>query len=115
MPQSDTGCAATLCCSLQVETQHRFSSNLKLCHLKVFQFQFQRFNVPLTLSWASLVAQMARIKTLPAMWETWISPWLGRSTEEGRQVVLPGEVHGQRSCLVDYSPWGHKKSDKLSN
>ena len=25
-------------------------------------------------------------------------------------VFMPGESHGQRS-LVDYSPWGRKKSD----
>ena len=91
MLQLDTGCAAILCWSLQVETQHLFASNLKLCHLKVFQFQFQRFNVPFTLSWASLVAQM--VKNLPAMWETWFNPWLGRSPEERNGYSL------QYSCL----------------
>ena len=30
-------------------------------------------------------------------------PWLGK--------FLPGEFHGWRS-LVNYSPWGHKESDK---
>ena len=84
MLQSDTSCAAILCWSLQVGTQHLFASNLKLCHLKVFQFQLQRFNVPLTLSWASLVAQM--VKNLPAMWQTWFNPWLGRSPEERNGV-----------------------------
>ena len=26
-------------------------------------------------------------------------------------VFLPGELHGQRSHLVGYSPWGRKESD----
>ena len=42
--------------------------------------------------------------------DSWIGniPW-GRKWQP-TPVFLPGELHGQRS-LVDYSPWGHKKSD----
>ena len=35
-------------------------------------------------------------------------PW--RREWQPTPVILPGEVHGQRS-LVGYSPWGHKESD----
>ena len=38
---------------------------------------------------------------------------LGKSPGRNWQptpVFLPGESHGQRS-LVDYNPWGHRKSD----
>ena len=31
---------------------------------------------PLWYSWASLVAQT--VKSLPAMWETWVDPWFGK-------------------------------------
>ena len=61
---------------------------------------------------ASLVAQL--VKKPPAMQETRIQ-FLGQEDplEEAWQptpVFLPGESHGQ-SCLVGYSPWGHKESD----
>ena len=36
----------------------------------------------------------------------WRTPW----TEESGGVLLPGELHGQRS-LVGYSPWGRKEPD----
>ena len=55
---------------------------------------------------------------MPAMHETqvrslsWEDPlrreWLPTS------AFLPGEFHGQKS-LVDYSPWGHKESNKMSD
>ena len=55
-------------------------------------------------SWASLVAQM--VKNLPAMWETWFDPWVGkipwRRERLSTPVFWPGEFHGL------YSPWGHK-------
>ena len=39
-------------------------------------------------------------------WEVpWIKKWLPST------VFLPGESRGQRS-LADYSPWGHKESDR---
>ena len=60
---------------------------------------------------ASLVAQM--VKSLPAMWETWVRP-LGQEDppekEMATPVLLPGKFHGRRS-LVGYSPWGCKESD----
>ena len=31
---------------------------------------------PIQYSWASLVAQL--VKNLPAMWETWFDPWVGK-------------------------------------
>ena len=31
---------------------------------------------PLQYSWASLVSQL--VKNLPAMWETWFDPWVGK-------------------------------------
>ena len=59
-----------------------------------------------------LVAQM--VKTLPAMWDTWVqSPDREDPLEEGNPLqysFLPGESHGQRS-LVDYSPWACKGLD----
>ena len=62
---------------------------------------------PLQYSWASLVAQL--VKTLSAMWETWVQS-LGWENLLGRErlatpVFWPGEFHGL------YSPWGHKELD----
>ena len=41
-------------------------------------------------------------------------PWVGKIPWSWKQqpapVFLLGECHGQ-SCLVGYSPWGHKESD----
>ena len=49
---------------------------------------------PLQYSWASLVTQL--VKTLPAIWETWI-PGLGRS---------PGEGEGTHSSVLAWRiPW----------
>ena len=52
---------------------------------------------------APLVAQM--VKSLPAMWETWVGriPW--RRKQLPTPVFWPGEFHGL------YSSWGHKESD----
>ena len=48
---------------------------------------------PLQCAWASLVAQM--VKNLPATWETWFSPWVGkipwRRAWQPTPVFLPGE------------------------
>ena len=49
------------------------------------------------------------VKTLPAMWETWVLP-LGwedplRRAQLPSPVFWPEEVHGL------YSPWGRKESD----
>jgi len=62
---------------------------------------------PLQYSWASLVAQL--VKNLPAMQETWVDPWVGKSSWRRERLPIPvfwpGEFHGL------YSPWGHKESD----
>ena len=59
---------------------------------------------------ASLVAQ--KVKNLPAMQETWVSPWIGKIPWRREWLpspeFLPGEFHGQRR-LVGYSPWGCKE------
>ena len=48
------------------------------------------------LAVASLVAQT--VKNLPAMWETWIDPWVGKVPWRREwlptPVFLPGEFHG---------------------
>ena len=48
------------------------------------------------------------VKNLPAMWENWFDPSVGK-IPWGRKwvptpVFLPGESHGQKS-LMGYSPW----------
>ena len=61
----------------------------------------------------SLVAQ--RLKHLPAMWENWVDPWVGkipwRRKWQLTPVFLPGKSHRQRS-LVGYTPRGSKESDR---
>ena len=46
---------------------------------------------------------------LPAMWETWFDPWIGkipwRKEWLPTPVFWPGDFHGL------YSPWGRKESD----
>ena len=55
----------------------------------------------------SLVTQT--VKNLPAVWETWFNPWVGkipwRRVWQPTPEFLPGDSHGQRS-LAGYSPWG---------
>ena len=67
---------------------------------------------PLQYSQASLVAQT--VKNLPAMWETWVQPWVGtipwRKVWQPLQYSCLENPHGQRS-LVGYSPWGRKELD----
>ena len=62
---------------------------------------------PLQYSWSSLVAQL--VKNLPAMWETWVQPLVGkipwRRERLPTPVFWPGEFHGL------YSPWGCKELD----
>ena len=54
------------------------------------------------------------VKSLPAVWETWVRSLAWEDPlEEGMQptpVFLPRESHGQQS-LVGYGPRGHKESD----
>ena len=49
------------------------------------------------------------VKNPPAMWETWLDPWLGRFPRRRERlptlVFWPGEFHGL------YSPWGLKESE----
>ena len=51
------------------------------------------------------------VKSLPAVRETWIDPWVGkipwRRKWQPTPVFLPGESHGLRS-LVGYSPRGRR-------
>ena len=53
------------------------------------------------------------VKTLPAIWETWVrslgqeDPWIRKW--QPTPVFLSGESHGQRS-LAGYSPWDGKES-----
>ena len=51
---------------------------------------------PLQYSWASLVAQL--IKNPPAMWETWVDPWVGKVSWRRERLFTPvfwsGEFHG---------------------
>ena len=67
---------------------------------------------PLQYSWASLVAQM--VKKSPAMWETWVDPWVGkipwRRAWQSTLVSFPRECHGQKNLRV-YSPQNHKELD----
>ena len=55
----------------------------------------------------TLVAQ--RVKNPPAMWETWVQPWVGKMPCRRERLPTPafwpGEFHGLSS------PWGHKESD----
>ena len=52
---------------------------------------------PLQYSWAFLVAQL--VKNPPAMWETWVDPWVGKVSWRRERiptpVFWPGEFHGQ--------------------
>ena len=61
----------------------------------------------------SLVAQT--VKNLPAILETQVQPWVGKSpwrrVWQPTPVFLPGESCGERS-LVGYSPWGRRESDR---
>ena len=55
----------------------------------------------------SLIAQL--VKNPPAMWETWVDPWVGniplRRERPPTPVFWLGEFHGL------YSPWSSKESD----
>ena len=54
------------------------------------------------------------VKNLPAMWETWFDPWVGKIPWKGAwqplQYSYLENPHGQRS-LGGHSPWGHKELD----
>ena len=61
--------------------------------------------------WFLLVAQL--VKNPPAMWDTWVDPWVGkipwRRERLPTPVFWPGEFHGL------YSPWGYQELTPLSN
>ena len=57
----------------------------------------------LKIEGASLVAQL--VKSLPAMWETWVWKIPLRREQLPTPVFWSGEFHGL------YSPWGRKESD----
>jgi len=54
------------------------------------------------------------VKNLPAEQETWVRSLGWEDSLEKEMVthssILAWEIHKQRS-LVDFSPWGYKKSD----
>ena len=64
--------------------------------------------LPTWLSGKESTSQCRRHRTFGfALWTGKI-PW--RRRRQLTPVFLPGKLHGQRS-LVDYSSWGHEKSD----
>ena len=62
----------------------------------------------ITYSWAFLVTQ--KVKNLPAMWETWVCPWVRKIPWRKGQYSYLENPHGQRS-LAGYSTWGRAESD----
>ena len=71
----------------------------------------KKIKVAVFIIWASLVAQM--VKNPPAMWETWVHPWVGKIPWRREQlptpVFWPGEFHGL------YSTRGLKSQTWLSD
>ena len=67
---------------------------------------------PLQYSSAFLVAQT--VMNTPAMWETWVNPWVGkipwRASGNPLQYSCLEDPHGQRS-LVGHISWGCKELD----
>ena len=67
-----------------------------------------RYNwVTNTHALASLVAQLA--KNPPAMWETWVHPWVRKIP--WRRELLPTPVFWPGEFHRFYSPWGCKELD----
>ena len=56
-------------------------------------------------------------KSLLAMQRLGFDPWVGkiswRRKWQPTLIFLPGKCHGQRS-LADYSPWGRRESNMVS-
>jgi len=75
----------------------------------VGRFPGEGVDYPLQYSWASLVTLL--VKNQPAMWETWVDPWVGKNPWRRERLPTPvfwsGEFHGL------YSPWGCKESDMI--
>ena len=47
---------------------------------------------PFQYSWASIVVQL--VKNLPALWETWLDPWIGKIQYSGLGNSMDCIVHG---------------------
>ena len=62
---------------------------------------------PLQYSWASLVTQL--VKNPLAMWETWVDPWVGKTSWRRERLLTP--VFWPREFHGLYSPRGRKESD----
>ena len=62
---------------------------------------------PLQYSWASLVTQL--VKNPLAMWETWVDPWVGKTSWRRERLLTPVFWPGEFHRL--YSQWGHKELD----
>ena len=56
---------------------------------------------------ASLMVQM--VKSLPAMWETWVQS-LGQEDPLEEGMVTHSSILAWQNSLVGYSPWGHEES-----
>ena len=65
----------------------------------------------LLLSINVLVAQRICLQGGRLRFHLWVGkiPW--RREGQPTPVFLPGKSHGQRT-LADYSPWGHKQSNR---
>ena len=95
------------CVSLGIHSLMKENIHL---YLKVFKyrnatihlfFNYHVFNQNI------IVAQL--VKNMPAMWETWTDPWVGkipwRRERLPTRVFWPGKFHGL------YSQWGPKESN----
>ena len=71
------------------------------------RFPGEGIGYPLQYPWTSFVAHL--VKNPPAMWETWLNPWVGkipwRREKLPTPVFWPGKFHGL------HSPWGCKELD----
>ena len=85
-------------------------------HWVEFPMPYSRFSLVIYFTHSSIHMDPggSAVKKPPANVETWVwslggeDPW--RRKQQPTTVFLPEKSQGQRS-LVDYSPWGHKKSD----
>ena len=53
---------------------------------------------PLQYSWSSLVAQL--VKNPPAMWETWLQPWVGKIPWRRENVTYSSVLAWRIPCTV---------------
>ena len=64
-------------------------------------------HIYLWLIYASLVAQT--VKNLPAMWVTWVDPWVGKTPWRRAWQPTPGFLPGESPWTEE--PGGRKESD----